>query len=325
MIEYSEFPLTMNSQYGFKSLAVAVLALSLCLFSAQAQPLSNIQGIKLHPGLTLTGAVNSVVSIQAIDNATADNWQSLTNILIPNTPYLWIDPSHPAEGTRFYRVGVPTNLWVSLNISTASTRNILTTGSTPASFSFTFNGGSFGTSSWLRKFGYAEPGIPDDGVLSIPGAAEQGGFKVFVPSAIMITGPQGRQPLAVKVSLSPGQQQRYSKMAVLQGGAWGDGVYTATVHYDSGNDSVINLSAYDWSKPTAKAPAGLQWVATSRDTHPQFGNTIYLYSQTVPVDATRTLVSISFAVTSIIPPSGVSQADAAARFAVGILAVSAFR
>ena len=37
------------------------------------------------------------------------NWQTLTNLTLPGSPYLWVDTSTPATVQRFYRVETPTN------------------------------------------------------------------------------------------------------------------------------------------------------------------------------------------------------------------------
>lgn len=300
-----------------------------CVFllgRTEAQTTPGIDALKLYAGLTLTGAVNSSVSVQAADVLTPDDWRTITNVVLPSSPYVWVDSLRPADGQRFYRAVVPTNGWAPLDISGAAKYNIISTGTKPADLWFTFNGGTFASSSWLRNYGYAEPGIPDDGLVPIPGVADPGYFKVLVPSAIMISGPQGRQPLAVTITLSGAQRQRYSRLAVMHGTCWGDGVFRATLHYDTGGDAVVNLTAFDWSTGRSTPVPGVLKVATvSRDTHPQFGATTQIYSQTVAADSGRTLESITFSVYAITPPSGVSQTDAAKLFTVGILGVSGLR
>src|SRR5439155_24212043 len=78
--------------------------------SAQTPPGLDIQ---LYAGLTITGAVDTVYSIQYVtDLAQTNAWRCLTFLQLPNTNYLWTDTSTPIPGRRFYRAvsNVRTNL-----------------------------------------------------------------------------------------------------------------------------------------------------------------------------------------------------------------------
>ena len=79
--------------------------------SAQPQPGLNLQ---LYAGLSITGAVGTVYSIEyATDLAQTNSWRCLEFLQPPASPYLWADKSAPATGQRFYRAGLfaaPTNL-----------------------------------------------------------------------------------------------------------------------------------------------------------------------------------------------------------------------
>jgi hypothetical protein len=61
----------------------------------------------MYAGLTITGAVGTVYSIQyATDFAhtnSASAWRCLEFLQLPVNPYLWLDESVPATGQRFYR------------------------------------------------------------------------------------------------------------------------------------------------------------------------------------------------------------------------------
>ena len=63
--------------------------------------------IQLYAGLTITGAVGTVYSIEYVtdlgqtNNASA--WRCLEFLQLPASPYLWADKSAPAAGKRFYR------------------------------------------------------------------------------------------------------------------------------------------------------------------------------------------------------------------------------
>jgi formylglycine-generating enzyme required for sulfatase activity len=79
--------------------------------SAQTSPGLNLQ---LYAGLSITGAVGTVYSVEYVtDFAQTNSWRCLEFLQPPASPYLWVDKSAPATGQRFYRATVfatPTNL-----------------------------------------------------------------------------------------------------------------------------------------------------------------------------------------------------------------------
>jgi formylglycine-generating enzyme required for sulfatase activity len=100
---------------------VQFLAL-LCLAAGAAAPRAVAQtppvvDIHLYAGLTVTGAVGTVYSIEYVrDLAQTNNpsaWRCLEYLQLPASPYLWADKSAPAMGQRFYRAvafAAPTNM-----------------------------------------------------------------------------------------------------------------------------------------------------------------------------------------------------------------------
>ena len=78
---------------------------------AQTPPGLNLQ---LYAGLSITGAVGTVYSVEYVtDLAQTNSWRCLEYLQLPASPYLWADKSAPATGQRFYRAtvfGAPTNL-----------------------------------------------------------------------------------------------------------------------------------------------------------------------------------------------------------------------
>jgi formylglycine-generating enzyme required for sulfatase activity len=78
---------------------------------AQTPPGLNLQ---LYAGLSITGAVGTVYSVEYVtDLAQTNSWRCLEFLQPPASPYLWADKSAPATGQRFYRAAVfaaPTNL-----------------------------------------------------------------------------------------------------------------------------------------------------------------------------------------------------------------------
>ena len=59
-------------------------------------------GISTYAGITITGAVNATYQIQQRNNV-YQQWQYLSNVTLPYSPYTWIDYSAKATGARYYR------------------------------------------------------------------------------------------------------------------------------------------------------------------------------------------------------------------------------
>jgi formylglycine-generating enzyme required for sulfatase activity len=73
--------------------------------------------IRTYAGLTITGAVGTVYSIEYVTDLAQTNtpsaWRCLEYLQLPASPYLWADKSTPATGQRFYRaveMAAPTNM-----------------------------------------------------------------------------------------------------------------------------------------------------------------------------------------------------------------------
>ncbi|MHB8520276.1 MAG: formylglycine-generating enzyme family protein [Limisphaerales bacterium] len=82
--------------------------------SAQTPP---VLGLQLYAGLSITGAVGTVYSIDYVTDLAQTNsasaWRCLEFLQLPASPYLWADLSAPATGKRFYRAvqsEAPTNM-----------------------------------------------------------------------------------------------------------------------------------------------------------------------------------------------------------------------
>jgi formylglycine-generating enzyme required for sulfatase activity len=94
---------------------LSLLCLAVCAVGprAAAQTPTGLN-IQTYAGLSITGVVGTVYSIESVtDMAQTNAWRCLEYLQLPARPYLWADKSAPATGQRFYRVGVfaaPTNL-----------------------------------------------------------------------------------------------------------------------------------------------------------------------------------------------------------------------
>jgi formylglycine-generating enzyme required for sulfatase activity len=92
-------------------------ALSLALVSmaprASAEAPAGLT-IQTYAGLTITGAVGTVYTVQFTTNLEQSDWRGAGIVQLPSSPYLWVDTTAAATNRRFYRaVEGPTNLvWI---------------------------------------------------------------------------------------------------------------------------------------------------------------------------------------------------------------------
>jgi formylglycine-generating enzyme required for sulfatase activity len=73
--------------------------------------------LQVYAGLTITGAVGTVYSVEYVAELAQTNnpgaWRCLEFLQLPASPYLWVDKSAPATAKRFYRavaMGRPTDM-----------------------------------------------------------------------------------------------------------------------------------------------------------------------------------------------------------------------
>ena len=96
--------------FGLSTCLGLVLAVWAAAPRASAQTPAGLS-IQTYAGLTITGAVGTVYSVEYVtDLAQTNAWVSLTNLALPTNPYLWLDAGCPATGQRYYRavaVGEP--------------------------------------------------------------------------------------------------------------------------------------------------------------------------------------------------------------------------
>lgn len=92
----------------------AVLVLT--TFNTAAQTPAQLE-IQTYAGLTITGAVGTVHSVEYVTDLAQTNtpsaWRCLEYLQLPASPYLWADKSSPVTGKRFYRavaMAAPTNM-----------------------------------------------------------------------------------------------------------------------------------------------------------------------------------------------------------------------
>ncbi|MCX6900052.1 MAG: SUMF1/EgtB/PvdO family nonheme iron enzyme [Verrucomicrobia bacterium] len=218
--------------------------------------------------------------------------------------------------------------WLPLDIATACNADIISTAERQSSDQFTFNGGRLASTSWLRKNGHPEPGLPDDGRVQIPDTPPPGFFQVRTPpakNAMLLSGPEGCQPQPVTVELTAGERGRYSELVILHTTCHGNGTLRVLLRYETGLETTVSMPVFDWSPRgrTGPLPADLRVAATSRDTYPGGVRIAEMFAQRIPADPLRTLRSLTFSFDSLTPAKGVSERDARSHFTVGIFAISA--
>ena len=72
---------------------------------SQSARVSFFGDLKFYAGTVLAGPVGSQYRVDYADvvNIGTTNWLVLTNITLPSSPYLVIDPNSPGQTKRFYR------------------------------------------------------------------------------------------------------------------------------------------------------------------------------------------------------------------------------
>ena len=89
------------------------LALFVALYPASVRAQPPVLGANLYAGVSITGTMSSIYTIESTTNVTKTNgWSCIAFVQLPATNYLWVDTSGPVNGQKFYRAVViaPTNL-----------------------------------------------------------------------------------------------------------------------------------------------------------------------------------------------------------------------
>ena len=99
---------------GFKSI---VLTLALGLSSANGQPsISSVSMAGNGSQFNIFGAVGTTNQVQSVTDLSQKNWIVITNIVVTQNPYTFVDIFTPLSPERFYRVVDPN--WPASAIST---------------------------------------------------------------------------------------------------------------------------------------------------------------------------------------------------------------
>jgi len=71
------------------------------IFVTNLTPPANTLDISTYSGVTINGTVGAVYRIQY--STDMNTWQTITNLMLPYSPYLWFDTTSTVNGKRFYR------------------------------------------------------------------------------------------------------------------------------------------------------------------------------------------------------------------------------
>ena len=71
--------------------------------STSSSAVLSLLSLNMYAGLTIVGQSGGTYQIDYKNNLSATNWTSLTNIVLPSSPYLFIDTTSPSSASRFYR------------------------------------------------------------------------------------------------------------------------------------------------------------------------------------------------------------------------------
>ena len=64
-------------------------------------PAPTTLGISTYAGVSINGMPGAVYQIQS--STDMNTWQTLTNFMLPSSPYIWVDTSSTVTGQKFYR------------------------------------------------------------------------------------------------------------------------------------------------------------------------------------------------------------------------------
>ena len=224
------------------------------------------------------------------------------------------------HGTVVSEPPVATVPWMPLDISAACNRNVFVRKAAAQADGFEYDGsGVMVANAGLKEAGMPGPGLPDDGIVAVPGSEPAGRFALNLnpgKDTIWLSGAQ-LQPL--NLALMDAQRRHCSRLAFLTASAWGNASLVVTVHYAQGPDEALRLPLHDWFAPHASAMGDSKIALTVQPRALQ--NRFDLYSQIVPVDPKRKLRGITFAVQDVqLSPDANNDFS---RFTAGIFAISA--
>jgi hypothetical protein len=74
--------------------------------STSSPAVLSLLSLNMYAGLTIAGQVGDTYQVDYRTSLTGSNWTTLTNLVLPSNPFLFIDTNSPYSPQRFYRAVV---------------------------------------------------------------------------------------------------------------------------------------------------------------------------------------------------------------------------
>jgi hypothetical protein len=75
--------------------------------TATTQGAAPVLAANMFAGVTIQGTPGAIYQIQYVNDLASTNWQTITNLAIPRSPYTWTDLQSVTNSKRFYRAVTP--------------------------------------------------------------------------------------------------------------------------------------------------------------------------------------------------------------------------
>ena len=109
----------LHQPFKLQAALAPVLACLTFLFAAAsrgASPPVILENIEAVPRLKITGTVGNLFQVEYVTDVSASRWTPLKNLILPSSPYYFLDTDAPGHAKRFYRVTSgprpPAMVWV---------------------------------------------------------------------------------------------------------------------------------------------------------------------------------------------------------------------
>ncbi len=218
--------------------------------------------------------------------------------------------------------------WLPLDLIGAFNRDVITRKQGANADGLVYDGSWILMTAAVKKsLGLPGPGVPDDGLVAIPGAEPVGRFRMNAfrgNDCICLSAPDGKQPKSVQIALPLLQQRRYSRLAFLTASTYGSGTLTAMLQYTEGAAQPAAIRIYDATDAKSGDVALQDNSKIALEVQPVDKKMVYaLCSQIIPADPSRALRGLTLSFGDGFKPAKGGDAQTA-KFLAGVFAVSAF-
>lgn len=235
-----------------------------------------------------------------------------------------VAPSNAVAHPPPVRSAPPTNVqpavaWVQFDLAPAFNRNVISRKAAGAVDGLLGDGrGVLMTLAARHEASLPGPGVPDSGIIVMPGAVPPGRFQVFVGhgnDCIVMTPSGGKFPNSVSYNLPPQARARFSKLAFLTAAAFGHADLNVVLHYVDATDQRVALQLRD-SDRSEPLPAEVRsaFLVQPKDSAKSYA----LYAQALSIDPTHVLRGFTLSLGAV-QPTTTESAFIGAVFAVNAL------